>query len=121
MPLGLVLAQAPEGVVSVTLCDCSATDGSVGQLGHERLVGLDAVDQPPQRDVDPARHLLPFEVADVVRGLGGDVVSQLEDLVGADVGAEAADESTRVLEGGLFVVLDVAEHERRHHLGIEEG
>lgn len=95
--------------------------GLVGQLGHERLVGLNTIDQPPQRDIDPASRLLPLEDPDVVRGLGDDVVSQLKDLVVADVGAEAADESTRVLEGGLFVVLDVAEHERRHHLGIEEG
>ena len=95
--------------------------GLVGQLGHERLVGLNTVDQPPQSDVDPASRLLLLEDPDVVRGLGDDVVSQLKDLVVADVGAEAADESTRVLEGGLFVVLDVAEHERRHHLGIEEG
>ena len=93
----------------------------IGQFGHELLVRLDAVDQPPQRDVDPARHLLPLEGPDVVRGLGDDIACQLKNLVGADVGAEAADESARVLESRLFVVLDVVEHERRHRLGIEDG
>nr|DAQ47055.1 MAG TPA: hypothetical protein [Caudoviricetes sp.] len=93
----------------------------IGQFSHERLVGLDAVDQPPQRDVDPTRHILSLEAPDVVRDLGDDVVSQLKDLVGADVGAEAADESMRVLEGDPLVVFDVAEHESRHRLGIEDG
>lgn len=46
--------------------------GSVGQPG------IDAVDQPPQCDVDPARRLLPLEVQDVVRGLGDDVTRQTE-------------------------------------------
>ena len=46
--------------------------GSAGQLG------LDAVDQPPQRDVDPAGHPLPLEGPDVVRGLGDEVMRQLE-------------------------------------------
>lgn len=95
--------------------------GSVGQLGHESLVGLDAVDQPPQRDVDPARRLLPLEVPDVVRDFRGDIASQLKDLVVADVGAEAADESTRVLVGDLLAADGVAEHESRHGLGIENG
>lgn len=94
---------------------------SVGQFGRENLVGLDAVDQPPQRDVDPARNLLSLEVPDVVRDFRGDVASQLKDLAGADVGAEAADESTRVLVRHVLVAEGVAEHESRHGLGIEDG
>ena len=46
------------------------TGGSVGQLG------LDAVDQLSQSDVDPARHFLVLEGNDVVRDLGDDVSSQ---------------------------------------------
>lgn len=96
-------------------------DGSVGQLSHESLVSLDAVDQPSQGDVDPARRLLILEDPDVGRGLGDDVASQLNDLVGADVGAEAAHQRTRVLIGSLLVAIDVAEHESRHGLGLEVG
>ena len=94
---------------------------SVGQFGRENLVGLDAVDEPPQRDVDPARHLLPLEVPDVVRDFRDDVASQLKDLVGADVGAEAADESARVLVRRVLAAEGVAEHEGCHGLGVEDG
>lgn len=59
--------------------------GSVGQLvqfGHECRVSLGKVDQPPQRDVDPARRLHALEVPNVVRGLGGEVAYQLEASLG---------------------------------------
>ena len=73
-PWGLDWRKPQGGVGSVVLCGCSWAAGSVGQLG------LDAVDQPSQRDVDPARRLLSFEVYDVVRALGDDVACQLEGL-----------------------------------------
>lgn len=95
--------------------------GSVGQLGPELLVRLDTVDQLPQRDVDPARRPLLLEDPDIVRDLGDDVASQLDHLAGADVCGQAADERTRVLIGNLLLPLDVAEHERRHGLRIEDG
>lgn len=99
----------------------SGSPVSVGQFGRENLVGLETVDQPPQRDVDSARHLLSLEVPDVVRDFRDDVVSQLKDLMGADVGAEAADESTRVLVRHVLAAEGVAEHESRHGLGIKGG
>nr|DAY13904.1 MAG TPA: hypothetical protein [Caudoviricetes sp.] len=46
--------------------------GSLGQLGHESLVSLGVVEQPLQRGADPARRLLPLEVPDIIRGLGGE-------------------------------------------------
>lgn len=88
---------------------------SVGQLG------LDAVDQPPQRDVGPARHLLTLEDPDVVRDLGDDVASQPESIVDRQVGGEAAHQRKRVQVGNLLVAIDVAEHESRHGLGLEDG
>lgn len=89
--------------------------GSVGQLG------LDAVDQPPQRDVDPARRLLILEDPDVIRDLGDDVTSQPKSIVNGQVGGEAAHQRTRVLVGSLLVAVNVAEHESRHGLSLEDG
>lgn len=91
------------------------TCGSVGQLD------LDAIDQLPQRDVDPARRLLVLEDHDVVRDLSDDVASQSESIVKGQVGGEAAHQRTRVLIGNLLLPLDVAEHEGRHGLGLEDG
>ena len=99
----------------------SGREGLAGQPGLESLVGLDAVDQPPQCDVDPARHLLSLDIPDVVRDFRDYIACQLKDLVVADVGAEAADESTRVLVCHVLAVEGVAEHESRHGLGIEDG
>nr|DAK21407.1 MAG TPA: hypothetical protein [Caudoviricetes sp.] len=93
--------------------------GQLGQLGHEPLVGLDTVDQPPQRDVDPARRLHPLEVPDVVRGLGGKVAHQLEPLVGVEVEHEESQHRTQILVGGPLIVFDVAEYEGHHGLGLE--
>ena len=90
-------------------------NSSVGQLG------LDTVNQPPQYDVDPARHPLTLEVPDVIRDLGDDVVSQPESVVDGQVDSETAHQRTRVLIGDLLVVFDVAEHESCHGLGVEAG
>lgn len=87
--------------------------GSVGQLG------LDTVDQLPQRDVDPARRLLLLEDPDVVRDLGDDVAGQPKSVVCGQVGGEAAHQRTRVLVGDLLLAIDVAEHESCHGLGLE--
>ena len=89
--------------------------GSVGQLGS------DPVEQPPQRNVDPARHLLPLEVPDVVRDLGDDVASQPDGIMDGQVGGETAHQRTRVLVGALLTILDVADHESRHGLGLKGG
>lgn len=89
--------------------------GSVDQLS------LDTVDQPPQRDVDPARRPLSLEVPDVVRGLGDDVASQLSGHFGIRVTGQAEKKRVRVLVRRLLVVQGVAEHERRHGLGFEAG
>ena len=89
--------------------------GSVSQLG------LDTVYQPPQRDIDPGRHLLILEDHDVVRDLGDDVASQPESIVRGQVSGEAVHQCTRVLIGDLLVAIDVAEHESRHGLGLEAG
>lgn len=89
--------------------------GSVGQLG------LDTIDQPPQRDVDTARRPLLLEDLDVVRDLGDDVANQSKSIVGGQVGGEAAHQRKRVLVGGLLLPLDIAEHESRHGLGLEDG
>ena len=89
--------------------------GSVGQLG------LDTVNQPPQSDVDPARHLLALEDPDVVRDLGDDVASQPKSVMDGQVGGEAVHQRTRVQVGDLLLPLDVAEHESRHGLGLETG
>lgn len=43
------------------------------------------VGQPPQRDVDPARHLLPLKVPDLAHGLGGEGVDQVERFVRVEV------------------------------------
>lgn len=91
------------------------TDGSVGQLG------LDAIDQPPQRGIDPARHALLLEGHDVVRDLGDDVASQLSGLLGIHVSGQAEEKCTRVLVGDLLAPFDVAEHESCHGLGLENG
>lgn len=91
------------------------TCGSVGQLG------LDAIDQPPQCDVDPGRLPLLLEDPDVVRDLGDDVASQPKGVVDGHVGDEAVHQRTRVLVGSLLVAINVAEHERRHGLGLEDG
>lgn len=93
-------------------------DGLVGQLGQ---LGLDTVDQPPQRDIDPARRTLLLEDPDVVRDLGDDVASQPKSIVDGQVGGEAAHQRERVLIGNLLLSLDVAEHESRHGLGFEDG
>lgn len=89
--------------------------GSVGQLG------LNTVDQPPQRDVDPARHLLLLEGPDVVRDLGDDVASQPKSIVCGQVGSEAAHQRMRIQVGNLLVAINVAEHESHHGLGFEAG
>lgn len=91
------------------------TCGSVDQLG------LDAVDQLPQRDVEPARYLLLLEGRDVVRDLGDDVASQLSGLLGIHVSGQAEEKRTRVQVGELLVAINVAEHESRHGLGLEDG
>ena len=95
--------------------------GPLGQLGHEGLVGLDAVDQPPQRDVEPARRPLSLEVPDVVCGLGDDVAHQPESIVDGQVGDETAQQRTRVQVGTLLTILDVAEHESHRGLGLKAG
>lgn len=95
--------------------------GQLSQLDHEGLVTLDAVDQPPQSDVDPARLPLVLEGHDVVRDLGDDVASQSKSIRGRHVGGEAAHQRTRILIGNLLLPLDVAEHESRHGLGLEDG
>ena len=107
--------EAPEALRTPLGPQEEWTCGSVGQLG------LDTVDQPPQRDVDPARHLLTLEDPDVVRGLGDDVASQPKSIVRGQVGGEAAHQCTRVLVGNLLLAFDVAEHERRHGLGLKGG
>ena len=89
--------------------------GSVGQLG------LDTIDQLPQRNVDPARLLLILEDPDIVRDLGDNVASQPESIVDGQVGGEAAHQRTRVLVSNLLLAIDVAEHESRHGLGLEDG
>ena len=102
------------GGVSLSQCEGGA-GGSVDQLG------LDAVDQPPQRDVDPARRLLTLEVSDVVRGLGDDVACQLEGIRNVQIDGEEGHQRVRVLVGDLLVVFDVAEHESRLGLRFEGG
>ena len=84
-------------------------------------IDLDTIDQSPQRDVDPTRRLLVLEDHDVVRDLGDDVASQPKSVADGQVGGEAAHQRTRVLIGNLLLPLDVAEHERRHGLGFEDG
>nr|DAQ51878.1 MAG TPA: hypothetical protein [Caudoviricetes sp.] len=79
------------------------------------------VDQPPQRDVDLARHLLPLEFSDVVRDLGDDVACQQESIRSAEVVSEGAHQCMRVPVCDLLVVFDVAEREGRHGLGLEGG
>lgn len=91
------------------------TGGSVGQLD------LDMVDQPSQRDVDPARHLLVLEDPDVVRDLGNDVASQPKSITDGQIGGEAAHQRTRILVSNLLLPLDVTEHESHHGLGLEAG
>lgn len=85
--------------------------GQLGQLGLEGFVCLGTVDQPPQRDVDPARHFLPLEVPDVARGLGYEGVNQLERFVGIEVGHEESQCRTQVPVGDLLAIFDVAERE----------
>ena len=89
--------------------------GSVGQFG------LDTVNQPPQRDVNPARLSLILEDIDVVRDLGDDVASQPKSVMCGQVSGEVAHQRTRVLVGSLLVAIDVAEHESRHGLRLEAG
>lgn len=89
--------------------------GSAGQLG------LGAVDQPPQRDVDPARSLLSLEGTDVVHGLGDEVMCQLDGVRDVRVGGESAHQRARVQVGDLLLAFDVAEHEGHHGLGLEGG
>lgn len=91
------------------------TDGSVVQLG------LDTVDQPPQGDIDPARHLLPLEVTNVVRGLDDDVASQLGSLLRIHVSGQVEEKRMRVLVRRFLVAQGVAEHESRHGLRFEDG
>lgn len=107
--------EAPEVLRTPLGPQEGRTGGSVGQLS------LDKVDQPPQRDVDPARRLLLLEDPDVIHDLGDDVACQSESIVDRQVGGEAAHQRTRILMGGLLVALDVAEHERHHGLGFEGG
>ena len=76
--------EAPEAPRTPLGPQWDGTGGSVGQLG------LDTVDQPPQRDVDLARRLLILEGPDVVRDLGDDVASQPESIVDGQVGGEVA-------------------------------
>lgn len=94
---------------------CRPTGGSVSQLG------LDAVEQLPQRGIDPARRLLLLEVPDVIRDLGDDVVHQMKTIARIEVVHEELHQRTRVLIGNLLVDVDVAEHESRHGLGFEDG
>ena len=88
---------------------------SVGQFG------FDKVNQLPQRDVELARHLLPLDVCDVVRGLGDDVAGQLGGLLGIHVSGQAEEQHGRVLVRHLLTVQGVAEHESCHGLGLEGG
>nr|DAV39963.1 MAG TPA: hypothetical protein [Caudoviricetes sp.] len=89
--------------------------GSVVQLD------FDTVDQPSQRNVNPARCLLPLELPDVVRGLGDDVAYQLESLRNVQIDGEEGHQRVRVLVGDVLVVLDVAEHESCPGFGLEGG
>ena len=77
--------------------------------------------QPPQCDVDPTRRLLALEVPDVVRGLGDDVACQLEGLRDVQIDGEEGHQRVRVLVGDLLSVFDIAEHEGRLGLGLEDG
>lgn len=107
--------EAPEALRTLLGPREGGADGSVVQLG------LDTVDQPPQRDVDPARHLLPLEVPDVVRGLGDDVVRQLDGLRNVQIDGEEAHQRVHVLISDIFAVFGVAECEGRLGFGFEDG
>lgn len=88
------------------------------QLSHEGPIGLDMVDQLPQRGADPTRHLLPLEVPDIVRGISGEGVDQLERFVRVEVEHEESQRRTQVPVGGLLVVFGVAEREGQHDLRL---
>lgn len=107
--------ETPEALRTPPGSQEGGTDDSVGQLG------LDTVDQLPQSDVDPARLLLILEDHDVVRDLGDDVTRQPKSIMDGQVSGEAVHQRTRVLVGNLLPTLDVAEHESRHGLRLEDG
>ena len=115
---GAWLVQTP-GECSLSYCEVASRRASVPPPC--RRLSLDAVEQLSQRDVDSARHLLPFEGPDVVHGLGDEVVCQLEGVRDVRVGGEGAHQRARVLVGDLIVVFDIAEHESHHGLGLEGG
>ena len=57
-------------------------------VGVASTLNLDTVDQPPQRDADPARHLLPLDAPDVVRDFRGDIASQPDGVADGQVSGE---------------------------------